>query len=115
MKPSVSNPLRGLRPGMVALALMLCALLGASSSGPAQSYPKIEASFSITNLATDPFDYTVSDVRAQILQPDATTLSLPAFFDGGTTWRVRHTPSLPGLYQVTGLTLNGQPLSASNL
>src|SRR5882762_8144084 len=115
MKPTASSSLRGLRPRMVALSLMMCALVGASRSGRAQSFPKIEASFSITNLATDPFDYTVSDVRAQILQPDATALLLPAFFDGGTTWRVRHTPSLPGLYQVTGLTLNGQPLSASNL
>ncbi len=81
----------------------------------ADTYPRIEASFSITNLATDPFDYTVTDVRVQITRPDSSTLSLPAFFDGGTTWRVRHMPALPGLYQITTTTLNGSPLAVSNL
>src|SRR5258707_10108686 len=96
-------------------AVLLCGsvtLLGATvlASGV---YPHLEASFAITNLATDPFDFTLTDVRVQIAQPDNTTLSLPAFFDGGTTWRVRHTPNLPGAYQVNGVTLNGQPLTVS--
>ncbi len=93
---------------MVALAL------GAGFSVAAGgTYPKIEATFSINNLATDPFDYTATDVRVQISQPDGTMVTLPAFYDGGTLWRVRHTPSLPGLYQVTGVTLNGQALAAT--
>jgi Domain of unknown function (DUF5060) len=78
-------------------------------------YSKIEASFNINSLATDPFDYTVTDVRVQILQPDASMISLPAFFDGGTTWRVRHTPTMAGTYTVSGVTLNGGPISAGNL
>src|ERR1051326_7654711 len=76
-------------------------------------YPRIESSFAITNLATDPFDYTQTDVRVQITQPDFSVLLLPAFFDGGVTWRVRHTPTMPGLYQATGVTLNGQALQVS--
>jgi hypothetical protein len=79
------------------------------------TYPKIEASFNIASLATDPFDYTVTDVRVQILQPDNSTISLPAFFDGGTTWRVRHTPTTMGIYSISGVTMNGSPLSVSNL
>ena len=79
------------------------------------TYPKIEASFNITSLTTDPFDYMVTDVRVQILQPDSTVISLPAFFDGGTTWRVRHTPTLAGVYSVQGVTLNGAPRSVANL
>lgn len=78
-------------------------------------YAKIEASFSISNLTTDPFDYTVTDVEVQILQPDGTTITLPAFFDGGTTWRVRHTPSITGQYRVVGITLNGQAIAAGSL
>src|SRR5262245_58546401 len=81
----------------------------------AATWPKIEASFNISSLATDPFDYTVTDVRVQIQQPDASIVSLPAFFDGGTTWRVRHSPTNTGLYQVNGVTLNGAPQSVSNL
>jgi hypothetical protein len=83
---------------------------------PAQgTYPKIEASFNISNLATDPFDYTVTDVRVQVVQPDSSVVSLPAFFDGGTTWRVRHTPTMAGAYSITNVTLNGSPLTVANL
>jgi hypothetical protein len=95
--------------------LALCALLATAASSPADAYPKIEASFSISNLATDPFDYALTDVRVRISQPDGITNSLPAFFDGGTTWRVRHTPALPGLYQVAEVTLNGQPITPVSL
>jgi hypothetical protein len=98
---------------MAFFALFLCcALVKICAQG---TYSKIEASFNITNLTTDPFDYTVTDVRVQILQPDNSTVSLPAFFDGGTTWRVRHMPAMAGDYSVSGVTLNGSPLSAGNL
>jgi len=93
-------------------AFSLCALTRISAQG---TYPKIEASFNITNLTTDPFDYTVTDVRVQILQPDNSTVSLPAFFDGGTTWRVRLTPTMAGVYSISNVTMNGAPLSASNM
>ncbi len=95
------------------LILLAATLLGkAAVTG---SYAYLEASFTITNSISNPFDYTQADVQVQILQPDASTVSLPAFYDGGTTWRVRHTPMMPGVYQVTGVTLNGQPLTVDNL
>src|SRR3954468_153779 len=95
------------------LATILGLLMLLPAIGTASVYPRIESSFAITNLATDPFDYTQTDVRVQMTQPDSSTLSLPAFFDGGVTWRVRHTPTTPGLYQATGVTLNGQALQVS--
>ena len=93
--------------------LLLCWALAKSFAQG--TYSKIEASFHITNLTTDPFDFTATDVRAKILQPDNSTLLLPAFFDGGTTWRVRHAPAMPGTYTISGITLNGSPLAVSNL
>lgn len=96
----------------VLLLFALCTLTKISAQG---TYPKIEASFNITSLATDPFDYTVTDVRVEILQPDNSTISLPAFFDGGTTWRVRHTPTMAGTYSINGVTLNGSPISVTGL
>lgn len=72
-----------------------------------RSYPRIEASFNLPDLQGDPLDFEHNDVRAQILLPDGKVLSLPAFFDGGTTWRVRHTPTAPGKYQVVSVTRNG--------
>jgi hypothetical protein len=65
-------------------------------------------------VIADPFDYS-NDVRVLMVQPDASTISLPVFFDGGTTWRVRHTPTMAGLYSISNITLNGSPLSFSNL
>ena len=62
------------------------------------TYPKIEASFTVNTPIADPFDYS-NDVRVLMVQPDASTVSLPAFFDGGTTWRVRHTPTMAGALQ----------------
>ena len=115
MNSTINEPLRtALTPSTVSL-LALGALLVVEVSTRADVYPKIEASFTIASLATEPFDYAQTDVRVQIAQPDGTTNSLPAFFDGGTTWRVRHTPALSGLYQVAGVTLNGQPLTVGNL
>jgi hypothetical protein len=94
------------------ILFFLCILTKLSAQG---TYPKIEGSFNITSLTTDPFDYTVTDVRVQMLQPDNSTVLLPAFFDGGTTWRVRHAPTMPGVYSVQGVTLNGAPLTVANL
>lgn len=98
------------------MAVLSLLFLGAqiTISAPG-TYSKIEASFNITSLATDPFDYTVTDVRVQILQPDNSTILLPAFFDGGTTWRLRHTPTMTGVYSIQGMTLNGTPLAVANL
>jgi hypothetical protein len=78
------------------------------------TFPKIEASFTVNTPIADPFDYS-NDVRVLIVQPNASTISLPAFFDGGTTWRVRHTPTMAGTYSVSNITLNGSPLAFSNL
>jgi hypothetical protein len=78
------------------------------------TYPKIETSFTVSTPIADPFDYS-NDVRVLIVQPDTSTISLPAFFDGGTTWRVRHTPTMAGTYSVSNITLNGSPLSFGNL
>ena len=78
------------------------------------TYPKIEASFTVNSPIADPFDYS-NDVRVLMVQPDASTVSLPAFFDGGTTWRVRHAPTMAGVYSVSNITLNGSPLPFSNL
>jgi hypothetical protein len=93
---------------------ILCAAI--TSSGRAGVlYPRLESSFTLTNSIPDPFDYTAADVKVQISQPDSTVVTLPAFFDGGSTWRVRHSPAKPGLYQISAITLNGSAVSVSNL
>src|ERR1022692_629985 len=78
------------------------------------TYLKIEASFTVNTPVADPFDYS-NDLRVLIVQPDSTTVSLPAFFDGGTTWRVRHIPTMSGVFSISSITLNGSPLAFNNL
>ena len=95
----------------VLVLFSLCTLTKISAQG---TYPKIEASFTVNTPIADPFDYS-NDVRVLIIQPDSTTVSLPAFFDVNTTWRVRHTPTMAGVYSISNITLNGSPLSFSNL
>ena len=78
-----------------------------------RAFAPIEAAFQLPELKGDPFDFVVNDVRAQIRQPNGKILSLPAFFDGDSTWRVRHTPDAPGQYQLVSLTKNGVVLNAA--
>lgn len=77
-----------------------------------RSFARIETSFHVARLGGDPLDFEKNDVRAQIRLPDGKVLSLPAFFDGDDVWRVRHTPTAPGKYEVVGATRNGQKLNA---
>jgi hypothetical protein len=93
--------------------VFLCGFAGVTFAGG--TYSRIEASFNLPGLATDPFNYLVTDVKVDILQPDATAITLSAFFDGGTTWRVRHMPTLPGNYSITGIRLNGGTAAYGNL
>ena len=72
------------------------------------TYAPIEAACELPELSGNPFDYAENNVMVQVACPDLTTASVPAFFDGGSTWRVRYTPRLPGRYVIQQVTLNGK-------
>ena len=74
------------------------------------TYAPIEAACELPELSGNPFDYAENNVMVQVACPDLTTASVPAFFDGGSTWRVRYTPRLPGRYVIQQVTLNGKPV-----
>src|SRR5215213_3005078 len=73
-----------------------------------RAYPKIEAAFELAALKGNPFDFTENDVKVTFAAPGGAEIMLPAFFDGGQTWRVRHTPTAPGKHVIKTVTLNGQ-------
>ncbi|MDQ2732118.1 MAG: cellulase family glycosylhydrolase, partial [Armatimonadota bacterium] len=75
----------------------------------------IETSFSIPNLQGDPFDPDSADVEVNVKRSHGNGWRIPAFFDGGATWRMRMTPDKPGRYTVQSITLNGQPLPPTDL
>jgi len=101
-----------------AAAVLAVWFLVGTCPGQNATYPKIEASFIIAGISTNQavlFDFTQTDVKVTITQPDSSKVTLPAFYDGGTTWRVRHTPAMAGIYQVTGVALSGSPITVNNL
>ncbi|MGN6556101.1 MAG: DUF5060 domain-containing protein, partial [Verrucomicrobiota bacterium] len=101
---------RPLRRGAAFLVFVLTTL-----HAVANSYPRLEAAFTLAGIASDPFDYAATDIKVQWRLPDNSTRSLPAFFDGGTTWRVRHTPTAAGQYAITGVTFNGSSIAFTAL
>jgi hypothetical protein len=76
---------------------------------------RLEASFSLPDLTGNPFDYTQNDIRVAVRRPDGRTLSVPAFFDGGTIWRVRVHPDRAGRYAIAAITRNGTAVTPQNL
>jgi hypothetical protein len=70
------------------------------------TYPMIETSFELASVPGNPFDYEKVNVQVTLRKPDGGTADVPAFFDGGTTWRMRYTPAAPGQYAVVGVKLN---------
>lgn len=99
----------------LALILPVVVLCAFSMQARAGVYPMIQASFDLPNLLGNPFDFTTNDVRVVFRQPDGKPITLPAFFDGGQTWRVRHTPDQAGKCTVSEVTLNGHDAHPLNL
>lgn len=70
------------------------------------TYPMIETSFELPSVPGDPFDYEKVNVQVTFRRPGGSSVVIPAFFDGGKTWRARLTPTAPGHYSVVAVTLN---------
>lgn len=82
------------------------------------TYSRLEASFNLGGLSADAvvlFDYAQTDVKVMIARPDGSSFEAPAFYDGGTTWRVRYAPTMTGTFSVGSITVNGAAASVSAL
>ena len=95
-----------------AAGLVLCSAGALAAPASKGTYPHFEATFGLTGITGNPFDFTQNDVKVTFARPDGKSIRLPAFFDGDQTWRVRCTPDVPGRYQLRAITLNGQPVQA---
>jgi len=79
------------------------------------TYPKVEVRFELPDVKGNPFDYTENDVLVTFTTPDGRSVRVPAFFDGGKTWRVRYTPTTSGRHTISNVTLNGTPAQPDKL
>lgn len=95
------------------LLIVLCLFVGVPPCrGQKGSFAKVEISFQLPGITGNPFDFTQNDVRCTFTLPDKTTQEVPAFFDGGQTWRVRFTPRSPGKYVLAKVTRNREKVAA---
>src|ERR1700733_4049804 len=98
---------------LLSILFFLCIMPFASAAGG--TYDKIEASFDLPQVLGNPFDYTVNNVTVTFAGPDGKEIVLPAFFDGGETWRGRLTPTAIGKYTIRSITLNSQDAQPQKL
>ncbi|GAB4465269.1 MAG: hypothetical protein OHK0029_35790 [Armatimonadaceae bacterium] len=101
--------------GSAAATLLMVALRPQPAQGQTGSFRPIEISFQLSDLTGNPFDYQENDIRVSLQGPDGKAVSLPAFYDGDSTWRIRHTPSRTGKYRVREVTRNGKKVSPKGL
>ena len=106
-----------LRPQVFILVLLLpwlgCAT--ASAAHAPGTYSRLEASFDLPQLKGNPFNYLENDVQVRFSCPDKRRVAVPAFFDDGSTWRVRLTPDRPGRYLLEAVILNGTNVSPRHI
>jgi hypothetical protein len=85
--------------------LPLALALGQAARLPAKTIPMIpqyglfELSLKTEPTQGNPFDPSENEIHAILAEPSGPTLSLPAFYDGDDLWRMRFTPSRPGVYR----------------
>mgnify|MGYP001120455933 CR=1 FL=1 len=96
----------------ISAGLLIALPLPACSAGV---FPRQDIAFSLPGLTGNPFDVAENDVRLDLKRPDGGRVRLPAFYVGGTAWRVRYTPSSKGRYAVLGVSRNGKAIKPLNL
>src|SRR5579863_2263087 len=103
---------RAIRTAFISLLFLY---LFAPSARAGDTYDMLQWSFDLPQVQGNPFDFTANDVQVTISLPDGSRHTLPAFFDGDTPLRVRHTPDAPGVYTVQSITVNGKEVTPQNL
>lgn len=62
----------------------------------------LQTGFDIPALTGNPFDLSQNDVRVTFKAPNGITGTIPAFFDGGTTWCAIHSDHARNLFRYRG-------------
>jgi hypothetical protein len=73
-----------------------------------------ERSFTTSNSYTNIQKYTSVTLTATYRAPDGSTYTLPGFWDGGNTWRIRFSPPKTGTWTYTVSSSDSQLANSSN-
>ena len=79
------------------------------------TFGTVQVAFELPDLRGNPFDYAENDVQVQFTGPSGRSTRVPAYFDGGATWRARLTADAPGRYTVSAVTVNRAPADAQKM
>jgi hypothetical protein len=107
--------MRKFRQGLVVPLVVAAIAWGWADHAESATYARIEVAFDLPDLKGNPFDYTENDVRVAFAGPGGGQVTVPAFFDGGATWRARHTPEAAGRFLVKAVTVNGKAVEPPKL
>ncbi len=81
----------------LAVSLALSSSLSAADTSPVPRWQPRDFSFTTTAKAENPF---VVDFSATLTGPDGKTFTLPGFFDGDATWKIRVAPTAEGAWSL---------------
>lgn len=74
------------------------ALLAAAEANSARQWQPCELAFTAASDHDDPFDLARNDFRAVLTGPKGERFEIQGFWDGGRTWKIRFTPTAPGIW-----------------
>ncbi len=82
---------------------LICGIIGSKVAFAAdytiQQWQAVEITLTSSITYTDPFQNV--DVTATFAGPGGTTITRPAFWDGGSAWKIRFAPTQTGLWTMT--------------
>lgn len=84
---------------MMVIALALTAAAAVSAVPTIARWTTFEMTIESEPVQGNPYDPGENDIRVVFRTPSGRQVAVPAFYDGGTTWRVRFTPCETGAYR----------------
>lgn len=81
---------------VVVFSSVVCAHGGAAEQFTSHQWCVTELSFTAQSEIADPFDCERANFSATFRGPSGAVLTVPGFWDGGRSWRIRFTPIAPG-------------------
>src|SRR5579871_4398492 len=87
-----------MRAILLSLAILPAAALAQTSCQPTPIFSTCEIAFDLAgpDVAAHPAPYRDMELRVEFRSPRSRTFAIPAFWDGGTTLRIRFTPNEAG-------------------